>query len=456
MDAAFDFAELGTKLKFEDLPPATVTKVKQDIFDTMGTTLAGTGAEGTRELIDLIQDLGGKPESSIVGSGVKTQAPYAALANGFMGRSADYDDTHDTAVLHVGSTVCSAAWALAERKGGVNGRGFITAVTLGTEMVSRMGLARREGRWSGWISTLIYGYFGATLAASRILGLSQEQTLNAFGATLGQAAGTSQSLREGALTKNLDVGGAARAGVFSALAAKAGITGPKNSLEGDNGLFKVYNRGSYDREVLLDGLGKRFAVETLSFKPYPCCRMNHPYIDAALALRKEHNIKPEDIIEVIGYTDVEPHLEFHPVEKKQVVHGITEAQFSIPYTVAVALMRGAVVLDDFTEEAIKDPAVAALTKKVFPKLDTSLHRENDFPATAMDIKTKSGTFSRRIEYPYGHPTNPMTMESLTAKFRDCAAHARKPLPEAKVSQVIDTLANLEKVKDVAEVLRIVA
>lgn len=454
MDAAIAFAQLATKLNYEDLPGPAIEVTKRDILDTLGTTLAGTKGEGAAELVDLARELGGKPESSIINCGIKVPSPMAAVVNGFIARSVDYDDTYEAAVLHAGATVISAAFACAERRGSISGKEFITAVALGVDMICRMGLAKQEGRSAGWTGTPLYGYFGSALASARILGLNEEQTINALGIAYGQAAGTLQSVRERALTKNLDVGCAARGGVFSALAAQKGITGAHNSLEGDLGLFKVYHRGNYDPEQLTDELGERFEVANLSFKPYPCARPTHPFIDLALALSKEHKIRPEDVEEVIGYIGHEPHLEFHPLDEKQNPKTITDAQFSIPYCVAVALIKGAVVLDDFTEPAVKDPAVIALAHKVVPKLDTSLFQLKASPPARLEIKTKKGTYSKRIDYAYGHPKNPMTMESLIRKFRDCAAHAKKLLPEANISLVIDMVTRLEDVGNVADVIRL--
>lgn len=454
MDAAIAFAQLATKQKYEGLPEAAVEATKKDILDTLGTALAGSIAEGAEELVGLARELGGKEESSVIAYGIKVPSHEAALVNGFMARSVDYDDTHDIAMLHAGASVVPAAFAAAERRGAVSGKEFITAVALGVDMICRMGLAKQEGRWAGFTGTPLYGYFGGALASARILGLTEEQTINALGIAYGQAAGTLQSVIERVLTKNLDVGCAARGGVFSALAAQRGITGAHNCLEGDLGLFKVYHRGNYDPKQLTDELGKRFEVANLGFKPYPCCRLNHTFIDLALALSQEHKIRPEDIEEVVGYIDQEPHLEFQPVEEKQNPKTVTDAQFSIPYCVAVALIRGAVVLDDFTASALQDQAVLALAKKVFPKLDPSLYRAKETPPARLEIKARTGTYSKDTEYPYGHPKNPMSTESLVGKFRNCAAHAKRRFPEGNISKVIDMVTRLEEVSNVAEIIRL--
>lgn len=456
MDAAIAFAQLATKQRYEGLPLAAIEMTKKVILDTLGVTLAGSAAKGADELVGLVDELGGKPESSIIAYGSKVPSPQAAMVNGFMAHSADYDDTYDVAVIHCGAPVISAAFAAAERRGGVSGKEFITAVALGVDMMCRMGLSKQEGRWAGWSGTRLYGYFGAALASARIWGLNEVQTINALGIAYAQAAGNQQSVKERVLARNFDVGCAAQGGLISSLVAQRGITGAHNCLEGDFGLFKVYHRGNYDAKPLTDELGKRFEVANLSFKPYPCARPIHPFIDLALALSQEHEIRREDVQKVVGYVDQEPTLQFHPVKDKQNPKTITDAQLSIPYCVAVAITKGAVVLDDFSESAITDPRVIDLAQKVVPKLDASLARPKEIPPAILEIRTKGGTYSKRIEYPYGHPKNPMTMDALVWKFRDCAAHAKKRLQEKNVSKAIDMVTRLEEVSDVAEVIRLLS
>ncbi|MBI2906619.1 MAG: MmgE/PrpD family protein [Chloroflexi bacterium] len=456
MDAAVAFAKLAAQQRYEDLPPAAVDLAKKDILDTLGTTLAGSAAEGAEELVGLIKEHGGKPESSVVGHWFKVPSPQAALVNGYMARSVDYDDTHDVASLHAGGTVVSAAFAVAEARGGISGKEFITAVALGVDMVCRMGMAKQEGRSAGWTGTPLYGYFGSTLASARVLGLTEEQTISALGIAYGQAAGTLLEIKERVLTKNLDIGAAARAGVFSALAAQRGITGARNCLEDEMGLFHVYHRGNYDPKHLTDELGKRFEIAHLSFKPYPCCRRNQPFVDLAIQFFRERKIRPEDVEEVIAHIDHEPHLEFHPVEEKQNPRTITDAQFSIPYCIAVALARGAVGLDDFTESAIKDQRIIALARKVVPKLDVSLFRPQELCPAVLEVRTRDGAYLERVEHAYGTPLNPMSMESLVEKFRDCALHAKKKASVDRIAEATDMVSNLENVRDVTEVMRLLS
>ena len=238
---------------------------------------------------------------------------------------------------------------------------------------------------------------------------------------------------ESALTKRLQMGFAAQGGVMSTLLSEKGLTGAQKSMEGRFGIFNLHQRGEYYRDVLLQGLGSEYEVVNLSFKPYPCCRENHPYIDAALQLMRDHAIVPENITEVMLIVNDEFHLLCHPIEIKRRPREIVHAQFSLPYTVSVAICRGKVVIDDFTPQAIKDEKVLAMAQKVNVKYDPTLTTSEVAPAV-IEVTLKDGRkiTSDRVVYAKGHPKNPMDMDDLSEKFRDCATHSAVPLPKENV------------------------
>ncbi|MFH1484467.1 MAG: MmgE/PrpD family protein, partial [Chloroflexota bacterium] len=350
-----------------------------------------------------------------------------------------------------------AAFAIAEQIGRVNGKDFITAVTLGIDVICRLGLANKEGPAGpgGWILTPLYGYFGAAIAAGKLLGLDEVGLINAMGIAYSQAAGNHQCIDDGALTKRMQAGFAAKGGVLAAGMAKKGITGATNSIEGRCGLYRNYHKGDYNPAPLTSELGKKFEVVNLSYKPYPSCRSNHPYVDAALALRREHNIGPDEVVEIIATVNkpLDVHPLFHPLEVKRNPRTIVDAQFSVPYNVACALVKGRVVIDDFSETAIRDAAVIGLANKVAPRFDPALARREMTPAM-LEIRTKSGTYSKFIDFAYGHPKNPMDIEAIIEKFRDCANHAAKPLSKANIAKVIELSTKLEELDDVGEIVRL--
>ena len=438
---------------YGDLPQEVVKAAKRDILDTVSTTLAGSRTTGVKDLIELLQDMGGHPESTIFVHGVRLPATEAALVNGLMAHALDFDDTHDTARLHAGVTVIPAAFAIAERIGGVSGKDFITAVTLGVDITSRMGLATKP--WIGWMLTILYGYFGAATAAGKLLKLDPEGILNAWGIAYAQASGNGEGIASGALTKRLQAGFAAKGGILSALMAQKGITGAKESMEGGQGIFRLYQRGEYDPAPLTEGLGQKFEVANLSFKPYPCCRWTHDSIDVSLKLVREHSLSPEKIERVEIKLSKEAYdLNFiGPLEFKRKPRTVVDAQFSVPYAAATALATKKVDLNDFTEEAIKNPQVLRIADSM-DLICGPPAGQGPSPAQ-VTVKTRQGeTYSSRVEIRKGNPQNPMSDEELLEKFQNCAKWSVKPLKKEFITRVGEMITDLEKIKDVGEIPRL--
>ncbi|MFC1967617.1 MmgE/PrpD family protein [Chloroflexota bacterium] len=462
-DAAFDLAQNVIKTRFEDLPPEAIEATKNDILDTLGVGIAGTTAAAAKEVLELGREWGGKPESTIVSFGDKMPSYMAAFINGTMAHGLDFDDNHDKATLHVGPAVVSAAMAIAERVGNIDGKTFSTAVALGADLIIRMGLAtKRPLHEGGFMFTPLYGYFGAAAASGKILGLDQGQMVNAFGIAYAQAAGNMQVNvdNEHALTKRLSVGFASKGGVMSALLAQKGLTGAQHSMEGRFGLFNLYQRGEYDRSILLKDLGKVFEIASISFKPYSCCRQIHAFADAARQLKRDYEINPDNIQSITVYiNETAGKALCEPLDLRRAPQEEVFAQFSLPYNVGVALARGKVVINDFTIEAMKDPDVLAITRKITPKVDPALsNRKNLSPETAVEILMKDGTVlkSKSTVTPKGHPDNPMSWAELGEKFMDCVSHSAEPLSKGNVEKAIDLCAHLENVSDVSQIVRLLS
>jgi 2-methylcitrate dehydratase PrpD len=267
-DATFAFARMVRNQKFEDIPADAVKATQMDILDTLATILAGSSYSGTKELVELMTYWGGRAESSIFIHGGKVPAPAAALVNGHIAHARDYDDIYHVARIHVGAVNVPAGFAVAEKVGGVTGKELIAAICMGIEIELRMGQAALL--WTQFHPTATFGYFGACATSGRLLGLSEEQLINAFGIAYAQAGGNKQCMFDGSLTKKLQPGLAARGGVLAAHLARTGYTGTRNNLEGKAGFFNLYHGGQYDPEPLTRDLGKRFDVARLGFKPYPC------------------------------------------------------------------------------------------------------------------------------------------------------------------------------------------
>lgn len=456
MDVIYTLAGNIIDTNYENLPSEVVKATKRLFMDGLGVGLAGSVEAGVSELIDIVRDWDGKRESTVWVYGDRLPCVSAAQANATMVHALDYDDTHDVAILHASSVAVPTALAIAEKVGGVDGKRLITAVALAVDLAARLCLANKVSVFDrGWQYSAIHGNFSAAAITGKLLGLDKETLVSAFGLAYHQAGGNLQCIHDGTLAKRAGPGFAARDGIMAALMAQKGITGARNVLQGRDGLFNVYHRGDYNPEALTANLGEKFEVVNLSFKPYPCCRNTNPPIDATLALVGEYNIKAEDVDSVTIYVSKGAmKLLGEPLNTKQNPSTTVDAQFSIPWAVASAIVKGKVGIAEFTPQAIKDKTVLALSNKVTPKLDESLNRMGVSP-TIVEIKTKDGkVYSKCVDTPYGSPENPMSMDAMAAKLWDCASYAAKPLSQKNVEKLIQLVSQLEAVSDVEEVVRL--
>ncbi|MCL4181884.1 MAG: MmgE/PrpD family protein [Burkholderiaceae bacterium] len=466
-DAAILFARSFAGARFEDLPVDVVEITKQEILDTLGVAVAGFGQPGPSQLTELVRAWNGCAQSSLIGSRLKAPAPDAAQVNATMAHARDYDDVHESAVMHPAVVTVIPALATAELVGKVNGRGpvsgrdLITSVALGADMICRLGLATRPGVspiQTGWHFTTLYGYPTTALTTGRLLGLDEERLIHAFGIAYHQCSGNGQCVVDGALTKRLGPGFAVRGGMIAALLAQADVTGARNSLEGENGLFKVYQRGEYDRDVLTRDLGHAFEGSNVSLKPYPCCRGVHASIDAALELRKRHAIDPHHIREIVVTTGAaNHHLLCTPSEAKLRPRNPVDAQFSIPWGVATALLRGRVVMDDFTTSAVADREALALTAKMRTEVDPTLNSSRGVePARVKLVMDDGKSWAVQVDLARGSPGKRLSFDDCAHKFHDCVSFAGGWMTQANAGQAVEIVMNLENVEDVRELIELFA
>lgn len=459
-------ARFVAKTRYDQLPQNVSDIIKKSILDTIGVIIpASMIMPGIKEVMDLVIGAGGKEESTILSYGVKVPCWTAAFANGVRGHALDYGDGHLEAVFRVGCSVVPPALAVAERVGKVSGRDFITAVAVGEEVLCRLGVAvaRRRQELGPWHCGVLLGYFGATASASKLLELNEEGIDRAFGIAFLQAGGTLGVTSSESNLRGMYPGFVGQTGVLAALMAEKGILGPRGCLGSRYGLFDVYFHGEYDREALVDNLGKEFEVAHLSFKPWPACAFAHPYIDAMLGIISEYHLTPEDIreIDVFSGEICQELCEPIDIDKGRVPSTTNEAKRSIPFSVAVAALKGKVSCRDFTPEGLRDTTVLKMAQKVKLILDPELDDEkftkkgNQLPPGKVQIKSRQGeTYAKRVEFPYGHHLNPMTTQDLVKKFRDCVSFSPKPISEKNVEQVIEGIMHLEEVTDIEDILRL--
>lgn len=458
-DFAADFAAFSTRLSLATLPPGVVEVVRTDILDTLACATAGISAAGVGELAGLVTDWGGKPEAAIWCTGARVPAQQAAWVNGMMSHARDFDDTHDGAILHAGVSVVPAAIAAAELAPEATGEDLIAGVAAGLELICRLGVATKVGIIeSGFMYTSLFGHFAATAAAARVLRFDVPATINALGIAYSQAAGTHQVTRDAALTKRMQPGFAARTALVSVALSRAGIRGAQRTFEGADGLFRSYLRDRVDTDRLRAGLGERFDLTDLSFKPYPCCRFNHTAIDAALEIRARMGAEAVGGIRRIaaGVNRQSFEAVCTPPGMRKRPETIVQAQFSLPYTVARALRKGAVGLADFTEGGIRDGEVRATAALVETEVDAEIERDwsRGVSPTRLVVESDAGVFEARVDRPRGDVARPMTGGDFAAKMEGCLEISGLRWPSDTVADLRAAVDGLDTGGDVRALLSV--
>ncbi len=445
-DFSEEFSEFAANLSVADLSPEVIEAAKINIFDTMACATGGYSAEGVQDLAGLVADWGGKPEATIWCTDRRVPAPMAAWVNGMMSHARDFDDTHDAAVLHAGVSVIPAAVAAAETAPETTGADLIAGVVAGLELISRLGMATTVGIIeSGYMYTSLFGHFAATSAAARVLRLDTGQMRNALGIAYSQAAGNHQVTRDAALTKRVQPGFAAKTGLISTAMSRIGIRGAQQTFEGIDGLFRTYFHNRYDPARLRKGLGTTFDFVDLSYKPYPCCRFNHTAIDAALALRARIG-DPSAIRAIrVGVNNQAYEAVCTPPDIRRAPRTVVQAQFSIPYTVAAALVTGGVGLNDLSVPALSRPEILALAARIECRVDDEIEATwgRSISPAHVEVETENGTFSHRVDYPRDHVRNRMTRADFEAKMAGCLAASDLDWPVDTVTQFRATVDGLK-------------
>jgi 2-methylcitrate dehydratase PrpD len=439
-----------TSTSFAQLDDVTVTATKRSILDAIGVMIAASRlGEGCGAFAQIAIASGAGP-STIMGHGVQTSPVMAALANGAMAHALDFEDTHDATLVHPHAAAVPAALALAESLGQVSGRDLIAAIASGADLACRLALGFAEptqGR--GYFLVPMLGMYAAAAACGKLLALTESELLEAFALASSQAVLSDElvSYAPSHLRAVRD-GFMAKAGLLGALLAKQGVKGFDRPFEARGGLYGLHGNGRFEAERALADLGRVYEGARVSFKPWPACRGCHAHIEAVLTLIRKHGLKPTDIRHVhIRVSGFFAHLCEPPTQKTQPPTAIA-AKFSAPFTIALALRNSGVTLADFEPARLQGREVQALAARV------SYMVENSWTGAAatrgtVAIRTGAGeTLSESVEFPLGHPRNPMSHDSIIMKFRDCVKHARQPIDATATARLIDHISNLETRKDV--------
>jgi 2-methylcitrate dehydratase PrpD len=414
------------------------------ILTVLGTTMAGSASEGCKEMIEYYTTMGGKNEATVFVDGRKMPAPNAAFVNSVMARSLDFCDAMAPG-MHIGSSLVPSAFAAAELAGGCSGKQFLAALTIGAELSSRLNLT--ESAYDGFDPTGVCTVFAATAAVGRILDLDSDQMWNALALAFNRSGGSFQSNIDGSLAVRIIQGWVSQNSFTCAQFAQSGITGPRNFLEGIYGYFHLFGRDRVDSEHVTGDLGKRFELQNMVFKKYPSCGVTQGSTDAILQLIKEEGLKAGDIREI--NVRVPPYaykLVGHPFKLGETPR--VNAQFSIQYCVASALLRGNSRLHDFDEAAIRDPDVLSLMKQIKVSSDAQLDSRGH-TALDMEVLTENGdSYLKKVDISPGFPGNPLTQEEHLEHYWKCLAYMPQRLSKKDAEKIPELIDRMEELEDV--------
>jgi len=454
MSLARQLAERSTALRYEDLPAEAVYWSKVAVLDTIGVTLAGTVEEAPKIVEDIIGSQAGDGPSLIFGTNRRVGCLDAALINGAAAHVLDFDNTARHMGGHVSAVMVPALIAAGEAFGST-GRDVLLANVAGFEIAARLGRAVNPYHTNkGWHPTLTLGVFAVTAGCARLLKLSIEETATALALSTSLAGGTKANI--GFHTKSLHAGQCARNGLQSVLLARKGFTANPDAFEHKQGYFKVFNGdGNFDASRVLDGWDDTLDIVTpgASYKQYPCCYSTHSAIEAAFELVRQHGglFRADEVARVDTWTPPSCLLHTDRPDPKTAL----EAKFSVQYCVAAALTRGRIVLEDFEEQAYRDPMIRNLLARVHAAPYTGRLFMPDDPFDAeVKVTLKNGAaFMTKVDQPDGRTSdNPIPPEKLKAKFVNCAARVLAPDVVARVARTIEAFETVASVREFTAML----
>jgi 2-methylcitrate dehydratase len=433
------------QLQFDDIPPEALNEAKRFILDSIGCALASAEGDDMQAMQRFVEKLGGPPEATIIATGLRTSAANAAFMNSLMIRALDYNDiywvqdpSHPSDLLGV---VLSAAEAN-ER----DGRELLVAAVIAYELEMRWCHAARPGiREIGWHHASLT-QFVSPFVAGRLYALDEDQLVAAAG-ICGSSHFTLGGVVAGHLTnmKNTADPLAVQAGIYAAMMAREGYSGPEMVIEGKEGLFEVLQDVEWDARALLERLGQEFLITQCSYKAFPTEALTHQPISAALSLRDQHDILPEEI-EAVTVETTTRGADILSDPSKYKPDTRETADHSLPYVIAVALVHGNVLPYAFEAEALQDPAVLGL----LPKIEVIASPDIDalFPKikfARVTVHTTAGeAYTAETDVAKGAPQDPLSDLELYEKFR---ANAERWVTRAQADRIIEATMRLEAIED---------
>jgi len=433
---------------YAGLPDDVLPAFKRALLDFLACAIAGSTMPVSNAMLSYFEENDASRAATVLGSGRKLSASNAAFVNGANAHGLDFDDGYMQAAAHPGAAVFPAVLARAEQLGS-SAQDVITAIVIGYDVMLRIGAAIHPvAAQRGFHNTAIAGVFGAAAGVANLAKLDSKQTLNALGLAGSFASGIREYLDEGAEVKRIHPGKAARDGLLCAEFAARGITGPSKVLEGRYGLFHTHVDDQVRWERLLDGLGTRYEIASIYFKPYPSCRGTHALIEGIQGLRAQHGFSPKQDAHVeLGGNALSIHA--HDYKHHE---NVLDAQMSVPYTAALAVLYGDVTAQMFLPETMERPEVDALVQRVDAYVDDECERM--YPAkrsAVVRIQLENGRkLEKRLVDPKGDLDNPMSDDDLARKL---IGNCEPVIGKARCSSLLDQVRRFETLGDVRLILQ---
>ena len=439
--------------RFADLPEEVVDRTRYLLLDFLGCAIRGTLTDSTIPVLQLAERKKSvQGQVPIIGTAGLSEPSFAALAVGTAAHSLELDDVVNSGSLHPAVAVIPAALSTGYGRR-CSGAELLTAIVIGYELMVKLGIALQPAAHyrQGFHPTGTCGVFGAAAASAKIMKLAADGMTHAMGIAGSQAAGSLEFLTDGAFTKRFHAGWAAHSGVLAAELAKDGFTGPATIIEGKFGFLHGYSQQS-DPEAVLKNWSRPWEVMHSSIKPHACCRYKQGPIDCIMEVMESQGLCAEEIERVdIAILDAGFDLVAEPVELKLDPKSVVDAQFSMPFGAALAILRKNAFLDRYQMNEINDPEIRDCMKRIRCLRDPELNRDfpRKWPARVVVHTTDGRKFDHRLDHPKGDPENPLSWDELIDKFTTLATEV---LPLSQCRKIINLVRNVDQLEDITELV----
>jgi 2-methylcitrate dehydratase PrpD len=442
-------ARFVAETDFSTISDKALANAKMHVLDTFGAALVGVSTDTASIAFDYCKRVGYSDESTIWGTRLRSSAPMAAFANGLLGHAIDFDDWD--AFIHAGHPTCmvaAAAFSLGEVIGS-SGKDLLKAYVLGIEVLTKIAANAPNVQDRGFHSTPVWGSIGAAIACASLMRLNPDKIKAALGIAASAAGGIHR--QQGSMVKPFHAANAARNGVEAALLAEKGFTADAAIIEAPRGFCDTFlGPGTCDYEKMIDGLGRPYFLESpgLGLKLHPCSAPQFLAADAALHLKRDHNIRFADVTKMEVSI---PPLRYQRHYHHEVKTGL-RGKFAINYVVALAFLDGRLEIATFTDAKANEPAVQDALSKVQVIVDETIPEPGPYCPVSVELKNGSRfTYTARIAK--GHPKNQLTEKEVLDKFR---SNAKSVMSEKQSAELIHNVQHLETIGSVRELIALLA